>query len=298
MRKENNNQMILENDYFDLKSSALELGSDLSFDFGFTNFRNISTNSGVEYTLISSCFLKPSSLDQIAQPRCSANAKYGISFRWGANFSALDCVSSVNLYIGNISILSLRISSSFLTSDSEIAQILAIVPIFLLNSPIKYGKATNFNLPSKNKSFVLPLPIMAANKTVASTTNSIYHSSRNLFATDSEILSVKSLATSSEILILDEIFLSLFNFSALSNIALAATSSQFTLNSSISSFSSLDKGTLNSDSAIFTSPKYNNENDYLNVAEKDIIAHNINIDGNVGIGTTGTRAGARGEVRV
>src|SRR3989338_3122251 len=37
--------------------------------------KNISTNSGVAYTLISSCFLKSSSLDQIAQPRCSAKIK-------------------------------------------------------------------------------------------------------------------------------------------------------------------------------------------------------------------------------
>lgn len=230
------------------------------------SFKNISTNSEVECTLTSSCFLKSFSLDQIPQPRCKANAKYGTSLLCGANFSALDCISEVNLYIGNISILSLRISNTSITSDLEVPQILAIASTLLLNSFIKYGKATNLNLSSKNKSFVLPLPIIAANKTVASTTSSIYLASRNLFATASEILSVNSLATLSDTLILDENLLSFFNFSALSKIALLATSSQSSLNSCM--LFSNSSGTDIVIVPILSSPIENNENQYLKLLIK------------------------------
>ncbi len=233
------------------------------------SFKNISTNSGVEYTLISPCFLKSFSLDQIAHPSCNASAKYGTSLLCGANFSALDCVAAENLYIGNISILSLRISNASLTSSSPAPQILANVPIFLLNSSIKYGIATNFNLSAKNNSLVLPLPMMAANKTLASTTSSIYLASRNLFATASEILSVNSLASLPETLILDENSLSLLNLSALSNIALVATSDQSSLISLI--VFSNSSGTDIVIVPILQSPKENKENGYLNFSENSDI---------------------------
>ena len=244
-------------------------------------FRNISTNLGVKYISISSCFLKSFSLVQIPQPKCNANAKYGTSFLCGANFSALDCTSSGNLYIGNITTLLLRIPNSSITSDSETPQILAITPRFLLNSSIKYGKATNLNLSSKNNSFVLLLPIIAANKTVASTTNSIYLP-RNLFATASEILSVNSLAVLSEILILDEIPLSRFNFSALSINALLAISDQSNLNSFIDSSNSSGIDIVKV--PILTSPDENNKEVYLNLSD-ELIANNTAPEGSNFINT-------------
>jgi len=121
-------------------------------------------------TFISSCFLKSLSLDQIPQLRYNASAKYGESLECGANFSAFDCISSGNSYIGKISTLSLSI----------------------------------------NKSLTLSLPMIAANKAVASTTSSI-HSPLSLPATAIEILSVNFLAAESEILIFEDIILSLSN---------------------------------------------------------------------------------------
>lgn len=222
--------------------------------------KNIPTNSGIEYTFTSFCFLNALSLDQIAEPSFKANAKYGTSLAWGANFSALDCISAENLTMGNISILSLRISNASITSDSETPQILAIAPVFLLNSSIRYENAINFSLSSKNKSFVLALPIIAANNTVASTTNSTY-ASRNLFAADPEILSINSLAALSDILILDENCLSFLNFSALSNIAFLATSAQSSLNSCI--FLSNSSGNV----IVIVAILLNTKNTYLNVSK-------------------------------
>jgi len=77
-----------------VKVSELEQGDEIAVQrFGNPQIyltKNISTNSGVKYILISSCFAKPSSLVQIAEPSNKANAKYGASLLCGANFSALD----------------------------------------------------------------------------------------------------------------------------------------------------------------------------------------------------------------
>ena len=110
--------------------------------------------------------------------------------------------------------------------------------------------------------------------------------SRNLFAAASESLSVNSLAALSGTFTLEENLLSFFNFSVLSDIALAAASDQFNLNSLISFFKSSGISTFNSamlknlrflapPTAVLTSPFQNYENGYLNFAGTEIFLKNI-----------------------
>ena len=243
----------------------------------------ISKASEGVITLSGNLFFNPLSPENILQPNLRDKATYGASFRCGAINTASFALSS-NALNGIISTDLLMNSSTSKISplgsfDSE-----AILSRLLENSEYIYCVEMNSNLHnilfnSKTKRD-LPLVTNAENTTLKSTTNIIFYDnllsfgyaipaeSKNLLDIDKLTSSASFFACSSVNLDLATIDSNLFifdNFSLNSSFKNLENSnchifSGISLPSTVSNSLLTSSGTLNSNSAISTSPSENNDN--------------------------------------
>ena len=265
---------------------------------------NKAITPSVLNTLTLDCFLNAASSDQIAPPEANAKAKhekilkgFSVSQKFFQNFlgycASLSCGANLSAASANIlnslngrkSISSLMNLNTFASSSDESLLLSIISSRCLPISKNKYsGDISQSELRilfSRNTSNALPLDSNEEKTRFASTTKNIknqpFKEFLNLCANDLSTFSDSSAASLSVNLLLDTIDFSSINLSTFCLISFLTTDGQFTLNSSISSFSSLDKGTLNSDSGILTSSTANYENNYLKVSDEPTLGEWIEV---------------------
>ncbi len=121
------------------------------------------------------CFLKPSSLDQMAQPNFNASANIGTSLSW---ISCLASCSNSLYSFGEIDDIYLLNSSIIGSICSEVNfEYLRRSGLFFLNSSILYAAVNNL-IPSKSEFTIMNLTgfsLKNENNIFVSTINSIYH---------------------------------------------------------------------------------------------------------------------------
>jgi len=259
---------------------------------------NLSINSLVVNTLTPDCCLRCGSLDQIATALiANASARYGESFgSSGKDFIASISRDSYSDDLKNL-IDSLTSDSLISNSCSDNFDLDRQSSLYLLNSDLTYSVVENSTLSEENKYDAAELGFIIENKTLLSTTKFIlipYFNSSSLFSGEilERILSLVSGEISESNFLNEPFFAFLPNstdhlvnsFSSLESSFLRnASSSDFlcvlTSNSSIIKCSSLSTffnfSIINESftiaSAILTSQKSYNENDYLKVSDESDI---------------------------
>ncbi len=164
-------------DNSEVKLNTLSNGQVLIYDKetspGYIESKN-SFSSSVVNTLISHCFLKCSSLDQIGILSSIASAKNGTSLLCGINFSAFDienCEGAINS-INSGNLFTSDKNFSFETFDFE-----QIKSQYLINSSISSFGANNSKLYPDNNFLVKELDLNKENTTLVSTINFIFDNS-------------------------------------------------------------------------------------------------------------------------
>ena len=260
----------------------------------------ISRASDGVITLFGKDSFNPLSPDSILQPNLSDKATYGASFKCGAIDTASFALFSNDLN----GIISTDLLMNSITSkisplgsfDSE-----TILSRLLGSSEYIYCVEMNSNLHnisfnSKTKRD-LPLATSAENTTLKSTTSTIFYDtflsseyftraeSKNLLDMDKLTSSASSFACFSVNLDLDTIDSILFisdNFSLNSSFKNLENNNchifpGISLPSTVSNSLLTSSGTLNSNSAISTSPAVNNENNYLKVSDENSLGEWIEV---------------------
>ncbi len=225
-----------------------------------------STSSFVGKTLIRDCLLSPLSSDQTEQLNFSANAKYSTSFGSGeispaSAKNSLYFIARRNLILGISSNKNEKRSSSFNPDFCSISSL-----CFQNSSKINSGDISS-SLSSKNRFNVLPLAIIAANNSLASTTSNIY--SKPVFFNSSNLPSLSflpnSTASFSVNLLFEAIALRAVNLST-SDVTNSVTALDTSRCNSFISFSST-AGISTFNSAILTIYDNINQNKLINIFE-------------------------------